>query len=149
MRSVDYRDIMTGAVLCAGGLLVAWYSASNHSLGAGTRLGSGSFPFAVGLILAGFGAAIGVVGFFKAGPPVKIEWRAAVVITLGVGAFAVVIDTLGFVPAIVALTLIAAMADRRPRLLGAMALAGFLGVVAFVIFRLALGLPLVPFRWPF
>jgi hypothetical protein len=63
--------------------------------------------------------------------------------------FALIVEVLGLVPAIFALTGCAVLADNKVRLLGTLALGACLSLMAWLIFVAGLGIPVQAFVWPF
>ena len=79
----------------------------------------------------------------------EVDWRPLFFITVGVLAFGLTVVEFGMVPAIVLLTVGSVFADKKLGVVGAFALAAALSAIAYLIFRLGLGIVLEPFRWPF
>lgn len=149
MQARDFRDIIGGLLLIAVGAAAAWYAASNYALGTVNRMGPGMFPAALGWILAGFGVTILVPALFRRGTLPPADLRAFATVIAGTMAFALIIDRLGFIAAIAALVVISSFADGRLGIVRALAYGLALSVVAAVIFRFGLGIPIHFYRWPF
>ena len=150
MSDHDLRDVIGGALLIALGLFAAIFAAMTLEIGTPARMGPGLFPIALGVLLTGFGILILARALILQGEfslP-EFETRPFLAIVLSVIAFAVSIETLGAIPAIVIMTVIARLADGRlgirPLVLGAI-----LATLATLIFSIALELPIYPFIWPF
>jgi hypothetical protein len=146
-------DLSAGAIVTATGLFLA-YEASGYPLGTMHRIGPGAFPMLLGLVLAGLGAALLVVGLGAGkgangedGPGVPIAFRAPFAILAAIGVFAVTIRSFGLVPAAAAVVVISAFAQRKPHLPTVFVLALLLGPLCSAIFIFGLGLPLQPFKW--
>jgi hypothetical protein len=107
------------------------------------------FPASLGFLLAGLGAVIALPALFRPGEMPTVDWRPMLVIMLGVLVFGLTVTRLGMVPAIVLLTLISVFADTKLRLVGGLILSVALSLIAYLIFRVGLGIVLEPFRWPF
>jgi len=149
MYSRDYRDIAGGALLLIAGLWVGIHSMTNFEVGQMNRMGPGMFPAVLGFLLAGLGVIITLPAFFRAGEKIEVDWRPLFFIVIGVLAFGLTVAQFGMIPAIMLLTVAGVFADNKLGVIGAFALAIALSVIAFVIFRLGLGIVLEPFRWPF
>src|SRR5690606_27613378 len=147
MYARDYRDLLGGGLLFAAGLWVGLHSVSTFDVGEINRMGPGMFPAGLGVLLAAPGAAIALPAWFRGGPLPEIDWRATGFIMLGVLAFALTVAPFGMVPAIFLLTVAAVMADTKIGLVGTVLLAIALAVIAYIVFRLGLGIVLEPFRW--
>jgi hypothetical protein len=149
MHSRDYRDIIGGALLIILGLWAGFHAMSTFDLGTPSRMGPGMFPASLGFLLAGLGALIALPALFRSGPRITVDWRPMIFIMLGVWAFAIIVVPFGMVPAIVVLTIAAVLADTKIGIIGTAILAVALSVLAYLIFRVGLGIVLEPFRWPF
>jgi hypothetical protein len=145
----DYRDIVAGGLLIAGGLWVGIYASSAYSLGTVAHMGPGMFPAALGYILAGLGAAVALPALFRPGTVPRPDYRQFFAVIAAVLLFALTADAAGMVPAICLMTFAAVLADNKLGVAGALILAAGLSLLGVLIFRLGLGIPLVPFRWPF
>jgi len=148
-RSRDYTDILAGCVLVAIGLFAALYATKNYDIGTVEEMGPGMFPAAVGWVMTAIGVLIAAPAFFRLGEMPRPEWRPAIMVIAGVLAFAATVDVLGMVTALMLLTVIAVTADDKLGWKGALALAVGITVLATLIFRVALEIPLPLFKWGF
>lgn len=149
MYSRDYKDIVGGFLLLAVGLWVVWYANASYDLGTFRRMGPGMFPLLLGVILAGFGGLIAVPAFFRAGPRFQIRLWSPLFVLAGVAAFALVVRPFGLIPAILAVTIISSLAELRVRPVSLALLCAGLCTLAWLVFRVGLGLPMPMLRWPF
>jgi hypothetical protein len=149
MHARDYRDIIGGVLLIAAGLWAGFHASSTFDVGTLSRMGPGMFPASLGFILAGLGALIAIPAFFRSGTMPSIDWRPLVFCTIGVLIFALTVTRVGMVPAVVMLTFAAVLADDKLGWKGSIVLAIALSLIAYLIFRVGLGIVLEPFRWPF
>src|SRR5690606_38959356 len=131
---------------CAVGTFVAVYCASHYRLGTLTALGPGMFPTALGVILALIGAAISGAALVSGGGAASVEVRPAFAVLASVAVFAASIRTLGLVPAIVLLTLVASTAKGTPQPKRVLMLAAALALIATLVFQVGLGLPVAIVR---
>jgi putative tricarboxylic transport membrane protein len=146
----DYQNIIAGGVLTAIGLLAAEVAWSNYPIGSFSHMDAGMFPLLVGILLAGIGLLVLMPALFTAGHPIpKLEYRPFFFVLLALLVFAVGIDWFGLIPAIVLLTITSVLADNKLGLVGTTILAIGLAVIAWLIFRVALEIPLQLFKWPF
>ena len=148
-RSRDYTDILAGCVLVAIGLFAALYATKNYDIGTVEEMGPGMFPAAVGWVMTAIGVLIAAPAFFRLGDMPRPEWRPAIRVIAGVLAFAATVDVLGMVTALMLLTVIAVTADDKLGWKGALSLAVGITVLATLIFRVALEIPLPLFKWGF
>jgi hypothetical protein len=149
MLDRDYRDLIGGFLLIVVGVWAGLHAASTFDLGTVNRMGPGMFPMSLGFLLAGLGALIAIPAFFRQGTLPTIDWRPAIFVMAGVLIFALTVTRLGMVPAIILLTFAAVAADTKIGWRGAILLSIALSVIAYLIFRVGLGIVLEPFRWPF
>ncbi|MEQ8368430.1 MAG: tripartite tricarboxylate transporter TctB family protein [Roseicyclus sp.] len=149
MRAHDYKDILGGLLLIVVGLFFGLQALWNYDLGTMRRMGPGMFPAMVGGLLVGFGVILLISGWFRRGEwPVWRIWSPLFVLS-GVATFAVLIGPFGLIPAVVGVVAVSSLAELRVRPVPLAILAGMLSVLAWVVFRLGLGLAMPPFAWPF
>jgi len=122
-------------------------SSLNYAIGTARRMGPGYFPFGVGCLVLLLGVICFVPALRRAAPIPDIEWRPFIWICSSVLAFMLVVERFGLVPATIALTLCAVVADGKPRVIQTAALAAILSFLGVLIFSWGLGMPLPAFRW--
>lgn len=144
----DYRDIVAGGFFLVIGLGAALHAASHHAMGTLRNIGPGLFPAGAGLVLAALGLAMIVPAIARAGVRPTVEPGVAAAVLASVSAFALILPAFGLVPATLALTVVARLAERRPRPVGTLVLAVALAVLAWAVFVAALGVRLPAVRWP-
>lgn len=149
MAARDYKDIAGGGLLVLAGSAFAYHAIANLVLGTLRRIGPGMFPAGLGVILALFGLAILIPALFRQGAFPRIDLRTPVFVLGGVSAFALTIVPFGLIPAIVAVTVISSLAEPRFRPVSLALLCGVLCLMAWLTFRVGLGLPFQMLRWPF
>jgi hypothetical protein len=149
MYARDYRDLVGGGLLIALGLWAGFHAMSNFDVGTVSRMGPGMFPASLGFLLAGLGALIALPALFRSGTTITVDWRPMIFIMIGVLAFALIVTRFGMVPAIVVLTIASVLADSKIGVIGTIILSIALSLIAYLIFRVGLGIVLEPFRWPF
>jgi hypothetical protein len=149
MLKRDYRDMSAGGLLIVGGLILALYSAANYELGTARQMGPGMFPTGLGYVIAFFGVLLFVQAMFRTGTMPEIRIWSPIFVLAGTAAFALMIRPFGMVPAIVATTLISSLAEKRIRPVSLVLLSAFLCVLSYLIFSLALRMPMPMLRWPF
>jgi hypothetical protein len=148
MQARDYRDLVGGLALIAIGVAVAVNSVMTLNIGTVTMMGPGAFPAGLGVILAVLGAGIAIPALFRAGRLPRIDVRPFLAVLASIFAFALVMERFGLVPAVTALTFIAGLADRKLSFVRTVILAAVLSVIATLVFRTGLGLPIPIFSWP-
>ena len=148
MRVRDARDIVAGGLLVLLGLWIGFHAISNFDIGTPSRMGPGMFPASLGFLLAGLGALIAIPAFFRSGTLPEIHWRPFFFLSIGTLAFALTVTRFGMLPAVALLTVLTVLSDNKVSALQAVLLAAGLPLLAWLIFRLGLGIALEPFRWP-
>jgi Tripartite tricarboxylate transporter TctB family len=145
-----HKDVVGGALMLSVGVAVAVRSTSYH-IGSLGQMGPGYFPFALGVLLALVGVAIALKGHLQTDASAKgerrPEWRAWLLICIGVCAFIVLAQYAGLAAATFAIVFISALADRQNTWRGAAALALAMVAVAIVVFWWALKIQLPLFAW--
>jgi uncharacterized membrane protein len=145
----DYRDIIAGGLMLAFGLFCALYAQDHYKLGSATRMGPGWFPMYLGYLLTIIGAVIMVPAFFRKGEQIEINYKAALVLSLGVVLFAAAIKTIGLVPAILLQIGVSVLADDKLGIKGTLILAAATALFTYLVFSVGLELNLEAFIWPF
>jgi hypothetical protein len=144
----DYRDVVSGAVLTFFGIWFARYAIVHYGAGTAVNVGDGLFPAALGVALATLGVLVLIGGLLRTGTKLEYHFRAPFFVLVGVAGFSIVITYFGVVPAILALVIFSSLADKRVYLGGLVILCVVLCMMAFLIFKLGLGLALPMFTWP-
>jgi len=146
MRIRAPKDFWSGVMFC-GFAAVALFAAHGYSTGSAGKMGPGYFPLLLGAVLLVLGAVLIGRSVVLAGEPLpSFQLRPLLVIALAVVLFALMIERLGLVVALVVLTVVSAAAGPRFRPAETAALALALTVFCIGVFVYALGLPLN--LWP-
>ncbi|MBX9827544.1 MAG: tripartite tricarboxylate transporter TctB family protein [Xanthobacteraceae bacterium] len=141
-------DVLSGLLFIAVAALGLWIS-RDYPVGTALRMGTGYVPRLLCWMLMGLGAIVLVQGLREKAPPVRPSvagLRATLAVTLAIVAFALSIERLGLVLAIVLLTGIGALATRALRPLETAIAALVLIALSWGIFIAGLGLT-IPV-WP-
>lgn len=149
MPTRDYRDILGGGVLVVIGALTLIHTLTALNVGTISRMGPGMFPAALGVILIVFGALIVVPALFRHGAMPQLRIWSPLFVLSGVAAFALTIRPFGLMPAILAVVVISSFAELKVRPVSIAALCAVLCLIAWLTFRVGLGLPIAMIRWPF
>jgi Tripartite tricarboxylate transporter TctB family len=145
LRIRSQTDFWCGLLFIAIGV-TAMVLAQEYRFGTAARMGPGYFPTLLGGLLALLGLTLGVPAFFVPGERVRIHIRPFVMILLGIAAFGLTLEYLGFILAIVALVAIGGLADPDLRAVEIAGVAVFVALFSTLIFVVLLGLPLR--LWP-
>ncbi|WP_062228563.1 tripartite tricarboxylate transporter TctB family protein [Aureimonas frigidaquae] len=150
MANKDFADVCSGVVVCLFGVAVALYAYANYNLGTLQRMGPGMFPFAMGGVVFILGAFLCVDAFLREAVPLPdVNWRAAAAILAGMLVFSFTIQSLGLIPAIVAIVFLSALAESPFRPVRTILLSAALCFIAIALFRWGLGMSFNLYRWPF
>lgn len=150
MQRRDLADFAAGLVLSVAGLAIALHVLQTHDIGTLRRMGPGMVPMGLGFLLMTLGALLAVSGLLRrtVGVP-RVQRRAFLFVLLAIAAFAGTIRLFGLVPAVVVLVLLSALADSGSRARAVGALVVILPFLAFLIFKVGLGMTMPAFRWVF
>ena len=143
------KDFLGGALMLVLGLATAMQAAT-YDIGSLRRMGPGFFPLSLGIILMIVGVLIIVTAKRPdTGPGAELasEWRGWFCICAGVGAFVVIGQYGGLIPATFAIVFISALGDRQNSLIDSAVLAAAMTAISVVVFWWLLQVPFPLFRW--
>lgn len=150
MKPDFLRRMAPGAVLAALGAAAAAYVAAQYRIGSLSAIGPGLFPFALGLLLAGFGALMCLEALRPPAAPAigkpPLLPLPTLAVFAGIALFALLINRAGLLPATAALTLGAGLAGGTFSLRRCLGVFLALAVVGQVLFRMTLGIPVPMIR---
>jgi hypothetical protein len=106
------------------------------------------FPVVLGGILGFLGCLIGIPAWFRSGEMPEIALRQLVIVLLSIGAFAILLEPFGVVPAVTVLTVGAVLADDEVSVKGALLLVVIMALTTVLLFQKLLGVPFQAFSWP-
>lgn len=149
MRARGYTDLLGGGLTFLIGLFTVSYAASMLSFGSLRQMGPGMFPAAIGGLLIIFGVIIFMDALSRPGPLPKFRKRTPLFVFGGVSVFALSVVPFGLIPAVCALTAISYLAERdfRPKIF--VILCAVISLMAWLVYKVGLGLNVALFRWPF
>ena len=135
-------EAVIGLLLAALGIMVA-YTSGNLPAGQGSVPGPGSFPTALGVLLALAGSGLTIVAFrSEAKPGVDLlEPRALACVAL-IAAYALAFESVGFLPSTFAFLLLAFVAVGQVRWLPALAVSLAASAVMGLLFQRVLSIRL-------
>ena len=151
-RLLARKNVLAGLMFIGVAVLGLWIS-RNYPIGTALRMGTGYVPRLLCWILLGLGAVIFLQGLFEAASDraptaghAAPAWRPVIFVTLSLVTFALALERLGLVIAIVLLIGIGALAARDLKPLETAVAALVLVVLSWAIFIVGLGLT-IPV-WP-
>ena len=150
------KNVLAGLMFIAIAAIGLWASRT-YPVGTALRMSTGYVPRLLCWLLMGLGAIVLIQGLREHHAPeparertpddgVIAQLRPVVVVTLGIIAFALTLETLGLVLSIFVLVVIASFATRELKIWETLAAAAGLAVLTWAIFVLGLSLP-IPV-WP-
>ncbi len=115
MRVKGIQDFATGLLFVAIGVAALWIGA-DYPVGTAQRPGTGVLPRILAWCLVGTGALLSIKALFADGPGLtRWAWRPIVMITLATVAFALSVDRLGLVVAMLLSMTLAALGTPETR----------------------------------
>lgn len=138
---LNNKDLWAGLMLIGTGTATVAI-ARNYPFGTTLRMGPGYFPTVLGGVLVLFGLYLAIDGL-RRGNPIAGSWslRALFVLPAAFVLFGVLMTWAGFVPAMLTLIIVSALASPQFRLSEVLLLAAGLTLLAVVVFVWGLGLP--------
>jgi hypothetical protein len=138
----NLRDLAAGALFVAIGSVFALTAFLKLPIGSAFSMGPGYFPILLGLILIGFGVAIGVTAFATPAAPLgQVSLRGVGLVTASIVFFALTVRGLGMAVALGGATVLAALSTDRNSPLVAIAISLVLTTFCILVFVVALRLP--------
>lgn len=147
-RTFDSKELVGAIAITTGGIALGGYAWMHYPMGSPAQMGPGFFPVALGVILVGIGLLLAMTAMRGSGSFPAVEWKSLVAVLLSGAFFALTVDRFGLVPAVVGLVIIVRAADKKYSVLGSIALASILAVIAVLIFRIGLSMPFAIVRGP-
>ncbi len=135
------KDFWAGMMLTGTGS-AAVIAARNYPFGTTLRMGPGYFPTVLGGLLVLFGLYILIRGL-RACEKIRGGWslRALIGLPLSLVLFGLLIERLGFIPAMVTLVFLSAASGREFKVVEVLLVAVLLTVISVAVFIWGLGLP--------
>lgn len=141
---VDLRsnmDFLAGLMLIGVGALAMLISRA-YPMGSALRMGPGYFPMVLGGIMIAFGIVVMITGL-RTQEKVKGNWslRALFILPLATVIFGVLMEEVGFIPAMLALVFVSAAAGDQFKWVEVLVMAIALTALCVGLFIYGLGLP--------
>lgn len=143
------EDFWSGLMFIGFGLL-AVIVARDYPMGTAMRMGPGYFPTYLGAILIVIGAVIAARSTRVQGEGIgSWAWRAMLMLCIAFVTYGLSMETfeLGFIPSIVAVVVLSALATREFKLIEVIFLAAVLAVLTTGLFIYGIELPYPLFWW--
>jgi hypothetical protein len=124
----------------AFGLTALWFG-RHLQMGTTVRMGPGYVPHMLAYIMLVLGLLIAVVALYKGGEPVEApKWRPITMVTIGIVVFALLFETTGMFPSLVALVLIASWGGDEFKLWEVLGNIVVLTILCVVVFKIGLSM---------
>jgi hypothetical protein len=121
--------------------LTALYFGRNLAVGTTVRMGPGYVPHMLSYIMLALGFAIAVLALVYGGEPVEApKWRPITMVTIGIVAFALLLETTGMFPALVALVFIASLGGDEFKLWEVVVNILVLTILCILVFKVGLSM---------
>jgi putative tricarboxylic transport membrane protein len=149
IRVKNPQDFWAGLLFLIVACLALWFG-RNYTFGTATKMGPGYMPTVLSWALVLIGAFLSLRAFALDGPPIERSLvRPQAFILLAIIAFGLLIERVGLAPAIIVVTIIAALASREMRWRETIAVAIGLALLCVGLFIYLLGQPLTIWTWGF
>jgi hypothetical protein len=134
------KDFLSGVLFIAFGLAALWFG-RNLAPGTAVRMGPGYVPHMLSYIMLFLGLIIAIVALYTGGERVETpQWRPITLVTIGIVVFALLFETTGMFPALVALVLIASFGGDEFKLTEVIANIVVLTILCIIVFKVGLGM---------
>jgi hypothetical protein len=134
------KDFLSGVLFIAFGLAALWFG-RNLASGTAVRMGPGYVPHMLAYIMLVLGLIIAVVSLYTGGEEVeRPKWRPITMVTGGIVVFALLFETTGMFPSLVALVLIASLGGEEFKLTEVLANIVVLTILCIIVFKVGLGM---------
>lgn len=134
------KDFLSGVMFIAFGL-IALYLGRNLAVGTTVRMGPGYVPHMLSYIMLVLGLIIAVVALIYGSEVTEApKWRPITMVTIGIVAFALLLETTGMFPALVALVFIASLGGDEFKLWEVAVNIVVLTVLCVLVFKVGLAM---------
>lgn len=142
----NYKDIAGGLLISALGSYVL-ITAFGFGIGTARRMGAGYYPMLLGAAALGLGLALVSIGWRHRATAPRIAWKPFLATISGLLAFYLIVGRFGLIPAVWGLVGLASIADDETTLRDGLLLMLAISLLTWLIFSVALGLPIPGFRF--
>lgn len=149
MKIKNQEDFWAGLMFVGFGVL-AIYMSQDYPMGTASRMGPGYFPTWLGGIMLVLGAIVTLLAIRPSSPVTVVKgfaWKAAILLSIGFLVFGWGVDHIGFIPSLIAITIITSAAGQRFRIVEVLILSVVLTAGAVGIFIYGVELPFPLFWW--
>ena len=134
------KDFLSGLMFIGFGL-IAIYFGRNLAMGTTVRMGPGYVPHMLAYIMMALGGIVSVVALITGSEPVeRPKWKPITMVTIGIVAFALLFESTGLIPALIALILISSFGGEEFKLTEVIGNMVVLTVLCVIVFKVGLGM---------
>ena len=134
------KDFLSGVMFIAFGLTALWFG-RNLATGTTVRMGPGYVPHMLSYIMLVLGFIIAVLALIYGGEPAEApKWKPITMVTIGIVVFALLFETTGMFPALVALILIASWGGDEFKLWEVIGNIVVLTILCILVFKVGLSM---------
>ena len=134
------KDFLSGLMFIGFGL-IAIYFGRNLAMGTTVRMGPGYVPHMLAYIMMALGGIVSVVALITGSEPVeRPKWKPITMVTIGIVAFALLFESTGLIPALIALILISSLGGEEFKLTEVIGNMVVLTVLCVIVFKVGLGM---------
>jgi len=134
------KDFLSGLMFIGFGLFVLYFG-QKLAVGTSVRMGPGYVPHMLSYILLVLGVLICVIALYAGGETVEApKWRPITLVTVGIVAFALLLESFGLFPALVALVIIASLGGDEFKLTEVVGNVVVLTILCILVFKVGLGM---------
>ena len=134
------KDFLSGVMFIAFGLVALWFG-RHLALGTSVRMGPGYVPHMLAYIMMVLGLIIAVVALYSGGEPVEApKWKPITMVTIGIVVFALLFESTGMFPALIALVFIASLGGDEFKLLEVVGNIAVLTILCVLVFKVGLSM---------
>ena len=146
--SIKSQEDFWAGLMYIGFGLFAIVVARDYPMGAAMRMGPGYFPTWLGALLIVIGAVVTAILLrVPGGRLTPVSWKPLILLSLSFLAFGMSIDHIGFVPALIGVVILSALAGKHFYPLEVLMLTVVMVLLALGIFVWGIELPLRLFWW--
>jgi len=134
------KDFLSGLMFIGFGLSVLYFG-QKLAVGTSVRMGPGYVPHMLSYILLFLGAVICLIALFVTSEPVEApKWKPITLVTLGIVCFALLFETTGLIPALIALVVISSLGGEEFKLTEVIGNIVVLSVLCVLVFKVGLSM---------
>jgi len=132
------KDFLSGVMFIAFGLTALWFG-RHLALGTSVRMGPGYVPHMLAYIMMVLGLIIAVIALYSGGEVVEApRWRPITLVTIGIVVFALLFESTGMFPALIALVFIASLGGDEFKVLEVIGNIAVLTLMCVLVFKVGL-----------